>query len=288
MVTVPALVRGPTGEFVNNLDIAQIELYDNGIRQSVKLASSEQEPIALVVVLQTGGPGVRHFLDYIDLPALLEWLLNATNHEIMLVEFDSRPELIWHFPVRSDGVAHSLTHLRPGDGGAAIMDAVQFGVDQLQSEPGRFRRIVLLLSQEKDIGSTKTPEVVLRTLGQGSTCVYSLTFAAAKTKPARTSRRIHAKTLAPTFLEAEIRGLREHTSTELASYTGGAHAVFADRRDFNEAVKAIAADIHHRYSLAFQPSTHQPGIHQLTIKATDGYVATARNGYWFDLINSED
>jgi VWFA-related protein len=287
MVTVPALVRSPKGEFVNNLDIAGVELYDNGIRQSVKLAATEQEPIALVVVVQTGGPGDRHFLDYLDLPAWLDWLLNGTNHEIMLVEFDGRVELIWHFPVRSDGVAHSLTHLHSGDGGAAIMDAVQYGVDQLQSEPGSFRRIVLLLSQEKDQGSTRTPEEVLQILGKGSTAVYSLSFAAAKTKPAATPRRAHGKTPPPTPLDGAIQGLREHTATKLASYTGGAHAAFADRRDFIEAIKAISADIHHRYALAFQPNAHEAGIHRLTIKVRDGYTATARNGYWFDPVSHE-
>lgn len=285
MVTVPALVQGPSGEFITTLRSDDFALYDNGIRQSVKLASVGSQPMALVVVMQTGGIAWRHFFDCIDLPLFLDWLTGGTNHEVMLVTFDSRVQVIWHFPLQSEGVAHSLTHLHAGDGGAAISDAVRFAVEQLQSEPGDFRRVVLLISQEKDEGSTVPPEDDLRTLGKASTAVYSLTFAppAKKLKNNHDRRRVdYASPLAES-----IDALREHTASELSTYTGGAHLSFSARQDFDEDVKAIAADIRGRSTLTFQPNGHEPGLHLLTVAVRDGRSVTVRGGYWFDPIRSD-
>lgn len=280
LVTVPALVRNSSGEFVRDLSAADFVLYDNGVRQSVSLASADRSPIALVVVLQTGRAAMRHFSDYVDLPALLDWLPGTTDHEIMLVTFDSRVEINWHFPVRSDGIAYSLTHLHRGDTGAAITDAVQFAVEQLQSEPGSFRRIVLLISQEKDAGSTTSAEQALRTLGKGSTAIYSLTYPEPESKARIRRGRRQANGMAP--IAAALDAVREHTATGLAAYTGGAHVSFSDRREFDDAIKAVADDIHHRYALGFQPTVRELGFHPLQVENRSGLRVTARGGYWFD------
>ncbi len=282
MVTVPAVVRDSSRDFVTNLTASDFVLYDNGVQQRIKFVAIDHEPISLVVVMQTGGTASRHFSDYADLPLFLDWLIGDTKHELMLVTFDSRVEIIWHFPVRSDGVAHSLTHLHKGDGLGAMIDAVQLAVEQLQSEPGNFRRIVLLISQENDEGSTTPPEEALRMLGKGSTAVYSLTFGAEGEKKSgkavRGARKVHESNP----LVAAVNNMREHTAAELADYTGGAHLSFGTRREFDEAFKAMAGDMRDRYVLGFQPAAHSPGLHELNIEVREGLAVTGRGGYWFD------
>jgi VWFA-related protein len=280
VVTVPALVRGPSGEFATNLRADDFTLYDNGIRQTVELTDTDPQPIGLVVAVQTGGIASRHFLDYIDLPLFLDWLTAGTNHEMMFVTFDSQVQIIWHFPLRSDGVAYSLRHLHAGDRGAATVDAVQFAVKQLQSEPGTFRRIVLLISQEKDDCSTIPLDQALRTLGKASTAVYSLTFhaPAGKLKSKRGLHRLdHASQLAET-----LDALREHTANELAAYTGGAHLSFSTRSEFDEDIRAVAADIRSRRTFTFQPNGHERGLHLLRLEVRNHSSVAARGGYWFD------
>jgi len=163
-----------------------------------------------------------------------------------------------------------------------MADAVNFAVGQLQSEPGQFRRIVLLLGQAQDQGRTAAPEEVLRTLGGAGTAVYSLTFSGPKKSGKPTKSRVHGKSASPNPLRSALDELQQHTAAELAAYTGGGHATFTDRRDFDEAFKAFAADIRNRYMLEFQPAEHESGFHQLAIKVRKGLSATARGGYWFD------
>ena len=150
LVTVPVLVRSPSDEFVKNLDAGNFRLWDNGIQQKVSFEETGNQPIAVMVLIQTGGLGYLQFKNYHNLPLLLHAIIGASIHELMLMTFDSRPEEIWHFPIRSDGLDYALAHPRAGDGGVAIMDAVNDAVAQFQHEPGDFQRVIFLMSQTND------------------------------------------------------------------------------------------------------------------------------------------
>ncbi|MFZ0746698.1 MAG: hypothetical protein WAM85_19985 [Terracidiphilus sp.] len=287
LVTVPAVVRLPTGEFEGSLNADQFQLFDNGSRQTVAEENAENLPIALVVLMQTGGAGAREFQNYMNLPITLDRIIGKSTHEITLVTFDGQPRAIWHFPARSDGVVWALTHPHAGGQGAAIMDAVSFAVDQLQQEPGRFRRIVLLLSQTEDEGSTSSPAEVIRKLGQGSTAVYSLTFPS--TKSGSKHRSTRSGSAEPDHLSASfaaaVRAMGKNTAAEIALLSGGEHAGFTNEREFNSDILYLADEIRNRYELAFQPNSHEPGFHALSIQV-DGQKGRldvrGRSSYWFD------
>jgi VWFA-related protein len=301
LVAAPTLVRLPSGEFVKHLSADQIELFDNGIRQKVTLEEAGNRPIAVVVVMQASGPDAGQFQNYRKLPELLNSMIGQSVHEIMLVTFDSRPRATWHFPARSDGVEYALAHPVAGDDGAAILDAVDYVIELLQQEAGDFRRIVLLLSQPQDEGSRTSAEEVVRHLGKGNTSVYSLTFSPPKSPPHSwgKSRAAKPRAFSPggqvddlvdlsTPLGAAVKALRTNTAAELALLSGGAHLKFRDEPHFEKQLSAIADDIHHRYMLSFQPDSHQPGFHTLSVRVAGQphHVGIfARTSYWFDAAN---
>jgi VWFA-related protein len=301
LVAVPALVRVPPGEFVKHLDVGQIELFDNGIRQKVNLEETANRPLAVVVLMQVSGPDALQFQNYRKLPELLNSVIGQSAHEVMLVTFDSRPRATWHFPARSDGVDYALTHPVAGDDGAAILDAVDYVIGQLQEEAGDFRRVVLLRSQAQDAGSRTLAEEVVRRLGKGNTSVYSLTFNAPKSSPQfRSKNRVaRARSFPPggqmdevvdmsTPLGVAVKALRTNTAEELAVLSGGAHLKFTDEADFEKQLSAIADDIHNRFMLSFQPDSHQPGFHTLSVRVAGPkpqLSILARTSYWFDAGN---
>ncbi len=301
LVAAPTLVRFASGAFAKHLDADQIELFDNGIRQKVTLEDAGNRPIALVVVMQTSGRDAGQFQNYRKLPALLESMIGQSVHEIMLVTFDSRLGATWHFPARSDGVEYALAHPVAGDNGAAILDAVDYVIDLLQQEAGDFRRVVLLLSQARDEGSRTSAEEVVRHLGKGNTSVYSLTFSPPKSPshPRGKSRAAKPRAFSPggqadegvdlsTPLGAAVKALQTNTAEEFAVLSGGAHLKFRDEPDFEKKLSAIADDIHSRYMLSFQPDSHQPGFHTLSVRLAGKQphlVILARTSYWFDAAN---
>jgi VWFA-related protein len=301
LVAAPTLLRLPSGEFLKHLSADQIELFDNGIRQNVTLEETGDRPIAVVVLMQTSGPDAGQFRNYRKLPELLYPLIGQSPHEIMLVTFDSRPRATWHFPARSDGVEYALTHPVAGDDGAAILDAVDYVIELLQQEAGDFRRVVLLLSQSQDEGSRTSAEEVVRHLGKGNTSVYSLTFSAPQSPPhswgksrAAKPRTFSAAAQADevvdlsTPLGIAVKDLRTNTADELAVLSGGTHLRFRDEPDFEKQLSAIADDIHHRHMLSFQPESHQPGFHTLSVRVAGQQPhlsILARTSYWFEAGN---
>lgn len=300
LVTVPTLVRLPSEEFVKHLNADHFQLFDNGIGQEASVEEMENQPIALTVLLQTGGMGHLQFKNYRNLPLLLDSIVGNSVHEIMLVEFDSHPEEIWHFPLRSDGLKYALTHLRPGDDGAAIMDAVNYVIDQFQQEPGSFRRIILLLSQSLDDGSKSSSEEVVRTLGKASTAVYSITFSTrARFRPDHVAKP--ASPLSPgnghlndssdraSSLCLVLKALHENTAAEIATLSGGEHLTFRDQPGFEQQLSTVADDIHNTYMLSFRPTSPEPGFRTLAIRVAgkrSHFNIVARTSYWFDSVPS--
>ncbi len=282
-VSVPTLVRSASNEAVRNLNAGQFKLFDQRIPQKVVMETTGHLPISLILLVQTGGSAGRQFASYTDFPVLLKSLLANSEHETTLITFDSKIEQIWHFPARSDGVMYELTHLNSGDNGAAIRDAVHFGVQQLEAEPGRFRRVVLLLSQDTDRGSTTSAEELLKQLGTSSTTVYSLVFPGLKTH--HVSRHNAASFRFSGAFGRAIQGLNNNTAAEIAAITGGNCTRFSDQRSFNSAFLETSVDIKDSYMLGFQPNQHSIGFHSIQVelaKPNPDLSILARSAYWFN------
>jgi VWFA-related protein len=286
-VLVPTRVRSSSGAPVPDLRAEQFRLFDESVPQNVLTVKTDDLPISLVILMQTGGTAAQKFSNYADLPVLLGKILGGSEHEIMFVTFDSRIEQIWHFPSRSDAVFHALTRPHPGDSGRAIRDAVSFAVGQLQAEAGRFRRVVLLLSEEADEGSKIAPRDLLEQLGTGSTVVHSIVF------PARNVTKTHGIRLQgaagtsgiSNALARTLGRLSSNTAAEIATLTGGDFVEFSDQRSFNSGLIDIGADISDAYTLGFQPSQHTPGFHRLSVEVRaprSTFHVLARSAYWFN------
>lgn len=286
-VFVPTRVRSSSGAPVRDLKAEQFRLFDEGVPQNVLTVKTDDLPISLIILMQTGGAAAQKFSNYTDLPALLGKIVGGSEHEIMFVTFDSRIEQVWHFPARSDGVFHALTRPHPGDSGRAIRDAVSFAVNQLQAEAGRFRRVVLLLSEDADEGSKIAPRDLLEQLGTGSTVVHSIVFPArnvTKTHGIRLHGAAGTSGVSDAFATTLAR-LSSNTAREIATVTGGDFVEFSDQRSFNSGLIDIGADIGDAYTLGFQPSQHTPGFHRLSVEVRapkSTFNVLARSAYWFN------
>lgn len=276
-VSVPVRMQSEPGEAAPDPEAERLRVLDNGVPQRAISVRTSDLPISLVILMQTGGTGRAQFASYTDLAGLLGRITDGPTHEVTFVSFDSKVEEIWHFPRQSDGMIWSLEHPHPGDDGAAIRDAVSFGVRQLQAEPGRYRRIVLLLSQEADRGSGVSPTGLIEQLGVASTVVYSLTFGASKAKGLGVT-----KALSP-GLSAAVRLVERNSASEIGALTGGDCAQFNDRRSFNSALLQVIGDIRNTRTLGFQPSQHTPGFHTIRVQSeAPGRVnVVSRTAYWF-------
>ncbi len=176
LVLVPTLVESPSGELIETLKASDFRLTDNGVEQKVAIEPIERQPLAVVVLLQTGGAASRQFGYYAKLSTMLDYMMGSSAHRVALLTFDSQPETVTDFTANISSLKDELAHPQPGDGGAAILDAVDAGIDQLKQQPADRRRILILLSQPQDDGSRAHVEEVVRRLGENSVTIYSVTF----------------------------------------------------------------------------------------------------------------
>jgi VWFA-related protein len=177
LVLVPALVRTKSGEIVFSLTADDFTVKDNGVEQKLSLETdTDDQPLALVIVVETGGAGARHLDNYRQLGATLDAFVGGVVHSVAVVGFDSTPRIMQAFTPDLERVHSALAQLQPGDDGAAILDSLGFAVDMLRSQPPAYRRAILLLSETLDHGSQMKFEDALRAISDTNTAMYTLAF----------------------------------------------------------------------------------------------------------------
>src|SRR6185312_7431935 len=286
LVIVPTLVRSTSGDLVYGLKAGDFRLTDNGVEQKVSIEEVERQPLAVVVLMQTGGAAPRHFEDFRNAGTMLSYMMGSAAYRVAVVTFDSQPEDMWDFAPNTSGVQDAFTHPVDGDDGAAVVDAVDYAINLLQQQPPQFRRIILLLSQPQDDGSKAHAEEVVRRLGETNTTIYSVTFSPEKTwlhdqftkprheqppyqfNPAGGPPLLHTFDLTAPLMAA-IGAMRDDTAAEVAALSGGEHVRFENKASLEHQLGLIANHIPARYILSFSPTSKQPGFHALSVRVVD-------------------
>lgn len=177
LVLVPALVKDKSGKLIYTLKASDFRLTDDGVPQPLHLEEDNGgQPLAMVICVEVGGAGRNHLHDYDGLGAMLDNILGSIPHKVAIVAFDSTPTLVHHWSSHLDSISQTLATQDPGDSGAAVLDAINFSVDQLRPVPTTYRRAILLLSETKDNGSHTTLGQALRAISDTNTAIYSVAF----------------------------------------------------------------------------------------------------------------
>jgi VWFA-related protein len=182
LVLVPALVKTKAGEVVFSLTADDFILTDDGVPQSLQPEpDTDSQPLALAVIVQTGGQGTLHLPDYRHLGAVLHAIIGDVSHRVAVISFDSKPRLAQDFTTNTDAAAKMIATLGAGDQGAAILDALNFGINLLREQPPAYRRAVLLCSETIDSSSQTSLEDAVRAVDDTNTAIYSFAFSSTKT-----------------------------------------------------------------------------------------------------------
>lgn len=191
LVLVPALVKTKSGELVYSLSADNFRLTDNTVEQKLTLEQDAGgQPLALVVVVETGGAGARQLDTFRKLGTMIENVAGSVPHSIAIVDFDSQPELFQDFTSDDRAIQTGMRELQAGDGAAATLDALGFAVDMLRKQPPQYRRAILLLSETIDHGSTLKLTDALRAISDTNTAIYSMAFSSSKSMMKHEAPRI--------------------------------------------------------------------------------------------------
>ncbi len=285
-VLVPTLVEKRGGGVVYGLKADDFVLEDNGVRQKLRVQEEmDTAPVALVVAVEQGGMSVLEFDKIAKLGPLLDLFLSDPRSEAALVGFDSEPHLVHDYTHVGEELNDALKHMEPGDGGDAILDTVSYAADLLQLQPKEYRRVLLLISEERDHGSKHTKiEGLIRKIGQSDVLVLTVSFSpitaeflhdAKDSGDDRTMNMVSA-------LVALVQAFKKNVTKEIALMSGGEYTTFISDKRFEQRIMDEAKHARNRYLLTFSPSNPTPGLHSLKVHLAQDYGAhiVARANYW--------
>jgi VWFA-related protein len=289
-VLVPTLVEKHGGGIIYGLKQGDFVLEDNGVPQKIRVQEEmDTAPVALVVAVEQGGVSVLEFDKLAKLGPLLDLFLTDPRSQAALMGFDSKPHLIRDYTHSSADINDALDHLNPGDGGAAILDTISSAVDLLETQPKAFRRVLLLISEQRDHGSKHTKAAqLIEKIGGSDVLVLSVSFSPAL---AELSHDVKDDLVGngdqPTMsmvsaLIMAIKAFKKNVTKEIAQMSGGEYTTFTGDKRFQERVVDAAKHMRNRYLITFSPSDPSPGLHTIRVRTTQDYGAriVARANYW--------
>jgi VWFA-related protein len=288
VVIIPALVKSANGEVVYGPGPKDFVVEDDGVEQTIRVdEAAEGSAVSLVVAIQRGRRADYEFPRIRGLSAMLDPMVEAGLGSVAIVEFDSQVQLAQDFSSNSERTAGTLKELQPGDGGAAILDAVDYSVKMLEKAPKERQRLLLLISETRDHGSQAKIEDVVAEIGQSNTTVYALAFSPSRSNVLDTMRgnNINEMHEGVDFLDLGYRvvqAMRKNTPETIAAMTGGEIESFATGKGFEAHMIDFTNHVHSRYLLSIEPKSPHEGLHQIRVRLRDvgDQVVLARSSYW--------
>jgi VWFA-related protein len=285
-VLVPTLVEKRGGGVVYGLKPDDFVLDDNGKPQKIRVQEEmDTAPVALVVAVEEGGVSELEFDKLAKLGPLLDLFLSDGRSQAALVGFDSKPHLLLDYTHSGEEVGEALKHLQPGNGGDAILDTVSYAVDLLEVQPKEYRRVLLLISEERDHGSKHTkPEQLIQKIGRSDVLVLSVSFSPSRAEllhDIKDNGDDRTMNLMST-LAMIVQAFKKNVAKEVAHMSGGEYTTFTGDKGFEQRVLGAAKHARNRYLITFSPSDPSPGLHTIRVKTAQDYGAriVARANYW--------
>lgn len=323
LVLVPVLVTTDTGKIVFSLSTNDFVVKDDGIPQSIRLETdTDSEPLALAIIVQTGGRGAAHLADYRQLDSVLDAFVGGVAHRVAVISFGSTPRLERDFTSNTDEAAHTIAGLEASDGGASILDALIFGIRVLRKQPAEYRRAILLFSETIDSGSQITLQEAVRATNDTNTLIYSFAYSSTKAGVTHEAAKLSSEDpypaggclshdpsadpdahgdrgaqavdcisdllpplrLARIALFAARSQLKRNVPQAVAQLSGGEYYNFKNAATLKRRLIIVSNHVPNAYVLSFRPQEPHEGLHDLdvSVKNRKGLHLTARKAYWVD------
>ena len=249
-VRVDVLVTA-NGKPVQGLGPADFEVLDNGVRQTVDLASFEEIPLNVVLALdmsaslqglrlghlQTAGNTVLDGLKKGDRAALVAFSHVISANQALTEDLDRvRASL---FQNREEGLT-------------SLIDATHVGMLIGESDVGR--SLLIVFSDGVDTSSWLTAESVVETARRGDVVVYSV----------------------------EVGERRAGFTRELTDVTGGRLFAVESTKDLAATFSKILEEFRNRYLISYSPQgVARGGWHRLEVRVRNRATSVkARPGYF--------
>jgi len=176
LINVLFTVKDRKGRLVTDLQRPNFKLYEDNKLQKITNFSQETDlPLTIAILIDTSTSITDRFKFEQD--AAIDFLyqtLRPKKDKALLITFDSAIELIQDFTNDPQVLARSIRKIRPG-GGTKMLDGIYLTCqEKLRAEPGRRRKIIILVSDGDDNLSTETLPNTLEMVQRSDVSIYAI------------------------------------------------------------------------------------------------------------------
>jgi Ca-activated chloride channel family protein len=264
LVVLPATVTDRQGGFVSNLGEQDFEVYENGVKQHIRLFRNEDIPVTVGMVVDQS-TSMRPKLA--EVSAAAQTFVRSSNpeDEMFVVNFNEHVSLGLPGAVRFTNDTVQLARAivtRPAGGQTALYDAIAKALEELQAG-SRDKKVLVVVSDGGDNASARSLAQVMKLAGQSSAVIYTIGV-----------------------FDEDDQDRNPGVLKHLARATGGEAFFPGQLSDVAPICDRIARDIRHQYTIGYVPSnlTRNAGYRtirvvarakgrEVSVRTRTGYVA---------------
>lgn len=319
VIMAPTTVLDKDGSYVSGIKPTEFRLYDNDVLQQIKVDET-YAPLSIVVAIQANHKVEAVLPKIRRIGSPLQTIVAGETGEVAVLAFDHRMRNLTNgFTNDPDKINQALSKLRPGSTSAALTDAVVESSRMLRNRPRDRRKVLLLIAESLDQGSSNRVREAVTNLEVNNVMVYALNvsrlYTAFTASPAYPrpdpippgGRHMPAGGLNTPTEVARLHGGGGYTAdfapllhevyratkaifvpnpVELFTrYTGGREYPFVSQDDLERSLQALSSELHNQYLITYVPTTRgEGGYHRLRVEVTGpgraGLEVRTRPGYW--------
>jgi VWFA-related protein len=311
VVVAPVSVRQKNGEFVDDLQLGDFQLFDHNTLQNVT-ADIRNEPLSLVVAVQKS-TNMNVILPKIQrVGSMLNDILAGQDGEVALVAFDHRIQVAQDFTNETTKISEALKNIKPGSTNHAVIDAEMACVRMLRQRPKERRKVLLLIAEKRDRGSEARVREALEEAEFANVAIFSIDIssvvatltgeaipprppaipataehvpAGAPLTPTTIEQNYYVGNYIPMFVDI-FKGVKslfvDDTLDVFTKFTGGTQYSFISEKTLERAVQGISREMHSQYLLSYSPNNQTVGgFHDIRVVVDrPGLEVRTRPGYY--------
>jgi VWFA-related protein len=316
LVNTPVTVVNEKGQLVYDLDAQDFRLTDNGVRQRITNVDLGNNPLSLVIVIETSSR-IEPLLPEIRKTGIVftETVIGPQD-EAAVVGFNDSVDTLLDFTTSRDKVLDTMNQLQAGTAHARLFDAMATGIEmlsRLQPQPTadlpERRRVMVIMSEVTDVGSETHLSAVLKRAQLSNVVIYSLGISRTLAEWKAPSKELMPQIVPEgIFPQPNLPGSIQTPETEATRYgygnlinlmrnvksqftqtlqiaasrTGGQYISTFKGKSMQTAVDEIGGELHSQYSLTYEPTgTKATGYHVIQVRVNRANLKVrARPGYY--------
>jgi VWFA-related protein len=311
VVIVPTTVTDRDGRFVNGLQVDDFVLTDNDKTQRITQDVVFQ-PLSIVVAVQANADMEGILPKIRKIGPELASLVSGESGEVAVMCFDHRIRTLQEFTNDPNKLDLALKKLTAGSSSSALNDATMSAINMLRTRPQNRRRIIILISETRDIAGSFRPREVLSAAQFANVLIYAVDISHLVTASTRSTpyvrppsipaeahanptggvltpteqMQLSTSNFVPMFVEIfkGVKGIFVDNPSELyTKFTGGREYSFATQRGLDRVITDVGEELHAQYLLSYAPTNlDEAGFHtvNVAVKGRPALKIRCRPGYY--------